>query len=374
MASTLLSGRRPATVRRSWALAAVLPLALLLASCSTEPPPAGDGAAVGASGNAPAANGTAGTSGGLFDSPRKPEGDLNIQIVTNGISPFWDPMGVGMKKAAADLGVTADWSGPRDSTVTEQKRMVEDALAKGADGIALSCIEADASVPIINGILEQKIPVITFDSDSPKSGRLCYIGTNNFNAGKAAGEAAVKLLPEGGKFVGFVGNISAQNARERRDGFVEATKGHNIELIEVLDDGKDPARARRNVEDAMAKHGDQVQGFLGLFSYNGPAIVQAVTSAGKRKQYKIVAFDAEPVTLQQLEAGNIDATIVQKPYDFGLLSTRLLTLINRKGWPEAKKEMNIPDDGLYDTGVETVTPENIKDYQKSLQELGIKSS
>ena len=363
---------------RTWAMAALLPLALLLASCSTEAPPSNSASGGTGSTTTPNPGGPPSAASGpatsLFEQPRKPDGPLFIQIVTNGISPFWDPMAIGMQKAAAEQQVQAAWTGPRDATVAEQKRMVEDALVKGADGIAISSIEADATVPTINQVIDKGIPCITFDSDAPNSRRLCYIGTNNFNAGKAAGDAARDLLPNGGKFVGFVGNISAQNARERRDGFIEATKAHNIELIDVIDDNKDPARARRNVEEAITKYGDQVQGFLGLFSYNGPAIVQAVTQGGKREKYKIVAFDAEPVTLQQLEQGNIDATIVQKPYDFGLLSTKLLTLINRKGWPEAKREMSIPDNGIYDTGVERVTPENVRQYRQNLENLGVKSS
>lgn len=364
--------------RRPFLLAAtVLPLSLLLASCSTEAP-SSNGASSGGSGssttNTPSAS-SSGPATDLFTSPRKAEGEISIQIVTNGISPFWDPMAAGMKKAAEELGCRADWSGPANSEVGAQKQMVESALAKGADGIAVSCIDPDASVPIVDTVLEKNVPIITFDSDAPKSRRLVYIGTNNFNAGKAAGEAAVKLLPNGGKFVAFVGNISAANARERRDGFVEGIKGHNIELLDTIDDNKDPARARRNVEDAITKYGDKVQGFLGLYSYNGPAIVNALLSQkGLRDKYKVIAFDAEPVTLQQLEKGNVDATVVQKPYDFGYLSTKLLYLINRKGWPAAKEEMKIPDDGLVDTGVEVITPATVKDYKAKLEKIGIKSS
>lgn len=354
-----------------------LPLALLLAACSTQAPtpPADPGNAPGGNTStiAPPSGGT-GPATAQFEAPRKAEGEVFIQIITNGISPFWDPMAVGMKKAAEEMGCRAEWAGPTNSTVAEQKRLVEDALAKGADGIAFSSIEANASGPIIDSALAKGVPVITFDSDAPGSRRLVYIGTNNVNAGKAAGEAAAKLLPLGGKLVGFVGNISAQNARERRDGFVEASKAGKIELIEVMDDNKDASRARRNVEDALAKHSGNIQGFLGLFSYNGPAIAQAVVSAGKRAQYRIISFDAEPVTLQELEKGNIDATVVQKPYDFGYLSTKLLYLINRKGFPAAKIELSIPDDGIYDTGVEVVTPQNVKEYRQKLEKLGVKSS
>jgi ribose transport system substrate-binding protein len=353
----------------------MLPAALLVASCTTEPPATGGGTPAPA-GNAPAggspSGGTAETA--KFESPRKADGPLKIQIITNGISPFWDPMAVGMKKAADELGCQAEWAGPQNSEVGAQKQLVESALAKEVDGIAISCIEPEATIPIIKSILDKGIPVITFDADSPNSGRLCYIGTNNFNAGKEAGKFATEIMPEGGKVMGFVGNISAANARERRDGFVEAIKGSKVELVDVLDDNKDPSRARRNVEDAIAKHAD-LKGLLGLFSYNGPQIAQAIKGNKElRSKFKVISFDAEPVTLQELEAGNIDGTVVQKPYDFGYLSTKLLYLINRKGWSEAKKEMKIPDNGLYDTGVQVVTPQNLKQYKDDLAKLGVKSS
>lgn len=355
--------------------AAMLPLVLLTASCSTEPPasPNGPGASM-PGGNGPATASNSGPANELFASPRKPDGKVNIQIVTNGISPFWDPMAVGMENAKKEVGCDANWQGPRDSTVLDQKRMVEEALAKGADGLALSCIEAEASIPIIEAVLEKKVPCITFDSDSPKSRRLVYIGTDNYQAGVAAGKKAAELLPKGGKFIGFVGNVSAQNARERRDGFVEGARSAGIELIDVIDDNKSPERAQQNVQDTINKHGDKIQGLLGLFSYNGPAIVRAVTAANLRSKYKIVCFDAEPQTLLELEKGNVDATVVQKPYDFGYLSTKLLYLINRKGIDEAKKEMKIPENGVYDTGVEVITPGTVKAYKDGLAKLGIKSS
>jgi ribose transport system substrate-binding protein len=385
----LLSPPRPDGRRRGggmprWALAAgSLPLALLLVSCTTEqpaaptsPPPAANTAAANAAGNAPAGNGPAADTPATskFEAPRKASGDINIMVITNGISPFWDPMGVAMNKAAGEVGCKASWTGPPNSNVTEQKRLVEDAIAKGVDGIAISCIEAKAAEPLIQEALDKNIPVVTFDSDSPGSARLAYIGTNNFKAGQAAGQATVELLPQGGKLVGFVGNISAQNARERRDGFVDATKSHKIDLIDVLDDGKSKERARRNVEDQLAKQGDKIQGFLGLFSYNGPAIEQAVSSANAHSKYKIVCFDAEPETLPALEKGAIDATVVQSPYEFGYRATKLLYLINRKGWAAAKKEMNVPDDGIVDTGVEVITPKTVADYKKRLEKLGVKSS
>ena len=346
---------------------ATLLIALALAGCTSEPPNSPTAPSV------PVAGGSADAS--PFDQPRKPEGEIRIRIITNGISPFWDSMEKGMTRMAAELGdCDADWQGPQISSIAEQKRMIEDAVASGADGIAISVIESKATEPTINDLIRRGIPVITFDSDASGSQRLAYIGTNNYEAGKRLGEKAIELLPRGAKLCAFVGNISAENARERRDGFVDATKEHGIEILEIYDDNKDPNASRQNAENALIKFGDQLAGLFGIFSYNAPTITDAVLAAGRRDKLKLITFDAEPATLDHLEKGNIDATAVQSPYDMGRLSTQLLYLINRKGLKAAMEEMNIPANGILDTGVQIITPANIKEFRQHLAEIGVTSS
>ena len=299
--------------------------------------------------------------------------DVNILIITNGISPFWDSMKVGMERAAKELGCHADWHAPQNALIPEQKKLIEDAVSQGVTGLAVSAIDAEALTPSINDAVDKGILTITFDSDAPHSKRLIYIGTNNFKAGMQAGEEAKKVFPNGGKLIGFVGNLSAENARDRRDGFKAAVKGSNIELVDVIEDNKDPNRAQRNVEDQIQKGGD-INGFVGFYSYNLPAIVRAVTGANARGKYKIIGFDAEPNTLDALKSGLIEFTVVQKPYEFGRESVTFLYKAKTVGLDKAKQEMKVPADGIVDTGVEIVTPQNYADFQKRLDDLGVKSS
>ncbi|MGQ9486326.1 MAG: sugar-binding protein [Armatimonadota bacterium] len=311
-----------------------------------------------------------------------PSGEKKVRIVliTNGNSPFWDPMEVGMKKAAQDLGCEAISRRPTTDSPALQRQIIEEYMAQKVDGIGISVIESDTIGPVIDELMNSGIKVITFDSDAANSKRIAYIGTNNFEAGKAAGEAAKKLLPEGGKVFGFVGNQNAPNARERIAGFKEATKGTNIVLVDVFDDNKDPAKARANVENVLQAHKD-VKMLLGLFSYDGPQIAAAVKEAGVRDKVKILCFDAEPETINHLKRGEIDATIVQKPYEFGYRSVQLLYKIITLGdVDKALKEFEVESGfkvapgNVIDTGVEVITPQNIHDYLKRLEELGIKSS
>lgn len=305
---------------------------------------------------------------------------VRIVLVTNGNSPFWDPMEVGAKKAAEELGCEVISRRPTTDSPALQRQIIEEYQAQKVDGIGISVIESDTIGPVIDDLMKSGIKVITFDSDAANSKRIAYIGTNNFQAGKAAGEAAKKLLPEGGKVFGFVGNQNAPNARERIAGFKDAVKGTNIVLVDVFDDNKDPAKARANVENVLQAHKD-VKMLLGLFSYDGPQIAAAVKEAGMLGKVKILCFDAEPETINHLKRGEIDATVVQKPYEFGYRSVQLLYKVITLGdVDKALKEFEqesgykVAPGNVIDTGVEIITPQNIEEYLKKLEELGIKSS
>ncbi len=340
--------------------------------------------------NTPTAAGPAPASGGAtttaFDKPRKADGTISLEIITNNTSNFWTAMEKGMDQGKQEVGCEAKRVAPPGAQPTnnDQKTVFEDAVAANVDGIAVSPIEAGAFAPEIDSALAKGIPVITFDSDAPTSKRLAYLGTNNYEAGKQAGEEAVRLLPQGGKFVAFVGNMSAQNARDRYQGFLDAVKGHNIEMLQdpFQDKADKTGAAIRNVQDAITKYGDQINGFLGIWSYNGPAIVKAVQQAKIRDKVKIVCFDGDPETLSNLQAGLVDATVVQKPYEFGRLAVHLLYLINRKGLPAAMTEIKPELDKLgmkvngniIDTGVEVVTPQNAAPFLDKLKKLGLETT
>lgn len=318
--------------------------------------------------------------------PAPSAGGGKYRIITNGISPFWDAMGKGVDAVKTETGLDADWQAPNKSEHNLQVNLMKEAAAQKVSGVAVSVIEADALTSVIDETMKAGIPVITFDSDAAKSKRLAYLGTNNYEAGKMAGEAAVKLFPNGGKLVAFVGNMGAQNARDRFQGFSDALKGKNIEFLQTpFEDNKDAQRAIANVNDAITKYGDKVNGFVGLYSYNGPAIVTAVKQAGIRKKVKIVCFDGEPATLQNIAEGNVDVMIVQKPFEFGRLSIKLLSEIKKANGdikkaiealkPELDKlGMKVKDGNVIDTGVTIVTPENAKPFLDDLKKKGQEST
>jgi ribose transport system substrate-binding protein len=92
---------------------------------------------------------------------------------------FWIAVGQGMKDKAKELGVEAEFVAPVEADAAKQVAMIEDVIARGASGIAISPNDPDSVVGVIGQAKSRDIPIITFDSDSPKSERTCYVGTDN---------------------------------------------------------------------------------------------------------------------------------------------------------------------------------------------------
>jgi ribose transport system substrate-binding protein len=189
--------------------------------------------------------------------------------------------------------------------------------------------------------------VLTQDSDAPQSNRACYLGTDNHAAGKQAGELIKEVLPNGGKIMLFVGKSDAQNAKDRYEGIKEALRGSKVEIIDLRTDDTDQVRAKANVADTLVKYPD-IAGLVGLWAYNGPAILNAVKDAGKVGQVKIVCFDEDDQTLDGIKAGSIYATVVQQPYEFGYQSIQMMAkaLHGDKSAIPASKQLFIPTQAI----------------------------
>ena len=108
---------------------------------------------------------------------------------------------------------------PPNGTTEEQNQILENLASQGYDGIAVSVIAPNDQVPVLNKIAD-KTNLITFDSDAPKSNRLLYIGTNNYEAGKSCWERrSSSCLPNGGKIAVFVGTLLGRQRGAAPEGY-----------------------------------------------------------------------------------------------------------------------------------------------------------
>src|SRR2546427_1337118 len=187
---------------------------------------------------------------------RTGEKKTKLAFVTNNASDFWTIARKGVEQADKELpNVEVEFRIPADGTAAEQKRIVDDLLAKGVAGIAISPVDPDNQTQLINDAAKQAL-VVTQDSDAPKSARAFYIGTDNRAAGRQAGDLIKEALPQGGKIALFVGKLDARNAQERLQGIKGAIAGSRIEIIDVRTDDTDQVRAKANVSEMIVSHPD----------------------------------------------------------------------------------------------------------------------
>ena len=310
---------------------------------------------------------------------------LKLAFVTNQIADFWQIAKAGCRDAEKDLGVSVDVRMPARADVVEQKRVVEDLLTSGIDGIAISPLDADNQIEWLNGIA-QKVPLITHDSDAPSSDRLMYIGMDNYAAGRMCGELIKEALPNGGKVMLFIGRMEQDNSKLRRQGLIDELfdrtdrdmnyyiaqegafdpptgeiAGERFTILDTLTDQGKPEVAQQKAEDAINTY-PEMAAMAGLFEYNPPACYQALKQAGKIGKIKLIGFDENDVTLQAIKDGECVGTVVQNPYEYGYQSVKYLKAILEGD------ESVIPESKFVDIPPRKITKETVDAYWADLKQ------
>jgi ribose transport system substrate-binding protein len=214
------------------------------------------------------------------------------------------------------------------------------------------------------------VHVICVDNDVDREKfrdcRQFYLGTDNIKGGRELGICAKQLQPEGGKYVQFVGDLGAQNAMERMQGFSEAV-GEKFTEVDRMADAADRQKSRMNVRNAIRNNPDLAV-LVGIWSYNAPAIVDIVKELEK-PEIKVVAFDAEELAIDAMEDGHIDAMVVQNPFEMGYLLVRASKALIEKDEATIKElfpQLGMPDGDLYETGLKVVVPNASSPLKKEL--------
>jgi ribose transport system substrate-binding protein len=301
---------------------------------------------------------TASSGNGSAAAPAK---TLKLAFVSNNSANFWSFARSGCNAAAKELGnVDVDFRITASGGSAEQTTILNDLVAKGIDGIAVSVDDPGNQTEFLNKIAAQTL-LICCDSDAADSKRACYIGTDNEAAGYQAGQMIKECLPNGGKIMLFVGHSDAQNAIERAGGIKRALQGSNVQIVDIRTDDTDAVRAQKNAEDAIVAYPD-IACLVGLWNYNGPAILNAVRNSGKIGKIQIVCFDDEEDTLDGIASGAIYGTVVQNPFEFGRQS---VTLMDKY----LGGDTNVFGNGKIYIPTREIKKDNVAQYQEDLKKI-----
>jgi ribose transport system substrate-binding protein len=294
--------------------------------------------------------------------PASADDKPTLAFVVNGASDFWKAAEAGVKKAQGELpDFNLELKYPSQASVAIQQRLMDDLVTAGVKGIMVSAVDPKTQTDGLNKIASETA-LFTTDSDAPKSKRVAYVGSSNVDAGKQAAEIAKKAMPDGGKCMGYVGLLGADNAKERIQGFKDGLEGTKISLVDVRGDDIDQTRAKANVQDTLVAN-PEINCMVGFYSYNTPRIYEALRDAGKLGQITVVGFDDDPITLGGVKEGTIAATVVQQPFEWAYQGMKLMAAYV-KGDKSA-----VPADGLLIIPTKIIGKDDVDAYAAHLKAM-----
>ncbi len=219
------------------------------------------------------------------------------------------------------IEIEIDWQTPVSEDAQKQAEMIEQLVNKGVSGIAVSCTDALTLTRAIDAAVETGVPVVTFDSDAPKSKRFAYYGTDDLACGRQVGDEIAKAIGGKGVVAILAGNQTAPNLQARVRGTIEALSKHPE--IKVLDTfyHKETAQDAVNKMEEVQRTNPEINGWalVGGWPLNAKNALDNIAPYAK-----VVSVDALRPMLVYVENGQVEVLLAQKVYEWGYESTRLL--------------------------------------------------
>lgn len=214
----------------------------------------------------------------------------------------------------------------------DQLEALDEVLAEGIQGLAIMPVDGEGVRAKLNQIIhEEKIPVITFNSDIVGTGRSCFVGMDNRRSGQVAAGLMGMLTRGAGKVLIVTGYFSSLLNNQRVDGFVEEVKRAfpQLEIAGVQGSFNNADELEKVIENAMLN----ISGINGVFVVSGGQ--EGIRSAFEKLRLKqrpyVVIYDQTPRNEELLRDGQVDFLIDQNGYEQGYRPLRLLAGMLQSG-------------------------------------------
>jgi ribose transport system substrate-binding protein len=287
-----------------------------------------------------------------------PANPTRIAVIPKGTThEFWKSVHAGAVQAADELGVEIVWKGPlKEDDLKAQIDVVQSFVAQGVSGIVLAPLSDKGLVSAVQQAKASKIPVVIFDSDLQGQEHTSFVATDNFAAGRIAGEEMARLLGGKGNVVVLRYQEGSASTTNRENGFLDAIK-KNPGIRVVSDNqyaGATTETAHSTSENMLAANKASTGGIDGIFCPNESTtfgMLLALQKEGLAGKLKLVGFDSSAKLLDGLRQGYVHGLVVQNPMKMGYLAVKTMSQ-HLKG---EKVEARI------DTGASLVTKQNLED-------------
>jgi len=291
----------------------------------------------------------------------EPKSSYTIGLVAKSQgNPVFQAARVGAMDAARDLGkkygiqIKIDWRTPNEEDAQKQAEAIEQLVLAGADGIAVSCSDANKLTDAINSAVKNGVPVATFDSDAPASKRFVTYGVDDAKCGGQVMDELAKIMGGKGVVAILAGNQNAPNLQKRVRGVKLAAKKYpGIQIRDTYYHKETPQDAAAKVEQVMQANPD----ITGWAMVGGWPLFTDNALKWQPDTVKCVAVDALPPQLAYLRSGHVQLLLAQQVYEWGYRSTEhLINKLYLKKDPASVNDISplVP-----------VTKENVDEFAKN---------
>ena len=288
---------------------------------------------------------------GIFKNSKKFKFVFVNHVTTN---PFFVPTRYGAEDACKLLGCEYQWTGSKESNISEMVNAFNTAITGGADGIACCLVDEKAFNQPTDAALKAKIPVIAYNADAESNARLCYIGQDLFVSGEEMGKKIEGLVPEG-EVALFIATPGQANIQPRIDGAKSVLDKNSKIKTDVITTGA-ALPAELSVIDSYAQGHPDTKGYFAVDAGSTQGLAQTIQKHKLReKDVKGGSYDLMPDMQRLLAAGEIEFTIDQQPYLQGFLPVLELYLYKVAGTLSGIADVNT---GLKFLDKTTVIPYN----------------
>jgi ribose transport system substrate-binding protein len=244
-------------------------------------------------------------------------------------NPVFKAAHAGALAAAAELEaqnpgveVKINWRTPNNEDAQKQSEFVELLTSQGVDGIAISCSDANLLTSALQAAVANNVPVATFDSDAPDSGRFAYYGVDDKAAGAKVMEELAKLLGGQGVVAVLSGNPNSANLSARVAGVrEEAAKHAGIQIRDVY---YVPTETATDMAAKMQQVQTSEPDISGWALVGGWPLYTDNALDGIYENAKVVSMDPLPLPIEYVKKGQVQVLVGQPYFGWGYESVRML--------------------------------------------------
>ena len=229
---------------------------------------------------------------------------------------MWQSHVIAAQKAGEKLGVKILTYAPTKSdNVEEQKRILEDLVTTGVDGVVLAPANTEAVRGPVQDLINAKIPVAYDNTMGPSDvDYLTYSGIDNIEAGNIIAQAITKIMGGKGSLVVMEG-VPGQSTSDERSKAIRDYVAKNFPTmrVESVVTNWEFGKGREVAEDYITKWGADLKGMVGVGGNQGEGAAEAAKAANM--QIAIGGFDVQEPQYVAVDNGSLAFTISQGVYE-----------------------------------------------------------